>query len=71
MAAVLSLTAWVEATAPLGLIAFAAAVVGIVCGVLGLKSVARRRALGGLVLSALTVAAWFAAVSWMASWPEP
>lgn len=76
LAAVLTFTLWLEATpfnGPLAFVAYVgvpAALVGIVCGVLGLKSDARRRALAGLVLSVLTIAAWFAIVV-MAPYPEP
>lgn len=76
LAAVLTFTLWLEATpfnGPLALVAFAgapAALVGVVCGALGLKSDARNKALIGLVLSALTIVAWIAIVG-MAPWPEP
>jgi hypothetical protein len=75
-AAVLTFTLWLEATpfnGPLAFVAFVgapAALVGIVCGALGLKSDARSRALVGLVLSVLSIAAWFVIVV-MAPWPEP
>lgn len=76
LSAVLTFTLWLEATpfnGPLALVGFLgapAALVGIVCGALGLKSEARSRALAGLVLSALSIAAWVA-IFGMAPWPEP
>ena len=75
LAAALTFTLWLEATAfngPLALVAYVgvpAARLGIVCGALGLKSGARGTALTGLVLSALVVVAWFVIVV-MAPYPE-
>lgn len=76
LAAVSTFSLWLEATpfnGPLALVAFAgapAALVSVVCGVLGLKSNGRDKALIGLVLSALTIGAWVAIIG-MAPWPEP
>jgi hypothetical protein len=64
LAALMSFTSMLEATplnGPLGLAAFLgipAALVGIGCGAVGLRSDARSQALVGLVLSAACVVAW-------------
>ncbi len=75
LSAVLTFTAWLEATpfnGPLALIGFVgpfAALLGIVCGALGLKSAERREAVIGLILSALSGLAWILILT-MAPWPE-
>ncbi len=75
LSAVLTFTLWLEATpfnGPLALIGFLgplAALVGVLCGALGLKSSARREAVIGLVLSAVSGAAWILILT-MAPWPE-
>ncbi len=64
LAALMSFTSLLEAVplnAPLGLAAFLglpAALVGSLCGAVGLMSGARSRALVGLILSAASIAAW-------------
>ena len=64
LSAVLTFTLWLDATpfsGPLALAAFLgvpAALVGVVCGALGLKSTARSSALVGLVLSVPAIAGW-------------
>ena len=75
LSAVVTLTIWLEATpfnGPLALIGFVgpfAALLGVACGALGLKSERRREALIGLVLSALSGLAWVFILT-MAPWPE-
>ena len=75
LSAVLTFTLWLEATpfnGPLALMGFLgpfAAVLGVVCGALGLKSSERRQAVIGLVLSAVSGVAWILILT-MAPWPE-
>lgn len=65
LAGILSFTPLLDALPfrdALGVLAFMgipAALVGVACGALGLKSTLRRPALVGLVLSALSMIAWF------------
>ncbi len=64
LAAIMSFTTMFEATplnAPLGIAAFLglpAALVGIGCGAVGLRSTGRGQALAGLILSVASVIAW-------------
>ena len=66
LAAVLSLTALLDATPfrePLGVVAFLgipAALVGVGCSALGLKSEARSASVIGLALSAVSIVTWIA-----------
>ena len=75
LTAVLTFTLLLEATpfnGPLALIGFLgppAALVGALCGALGLRSVARTQAIAGLVLSILSIAAWVLILT-NAPWPE-
>lgn len=76
MAAVLTFTLWLETTifnGPVALIAYAglpAALVGMVCGALGMKSEGRNKAIVGTALSLIVLLAWFLIVA-MPPYPEP